>query len=158
MQTKEPSHPHHVLSPNAYLKRRNNGVDMARHHTLAFLLIFLGGGIGSMLRHAVNQTSAALFGVNFPWGTLLVNIIGSLAMGLLAGWFAFRGEGGQLLRLFLATGILGGFTTFSAFSLDAALLWESGRAVTAGIYAVGSVAAAILGVFAGIAIMRSLLA
>ena len=84
-----------------------------------------------MLRHAVNQASAAYFGVNFPWGTLFVNVVGSLAMGLLAGWFAFRGEGGQLLRLFLATGILGGFTTFSAFSIDAALLWERGQSAGA---------------------------
>ena len=122
------------------------------------LLIFLGGGIGSILRHTINQTSAAFFGPHFPWGTLFVNIVGSLAMGLLAGWFAFRGDGGQLLRLFLATGILGGFTTFSAFSLDAALLWERGQTVAAGMYAVGSVAAAIIAVFAGIAIMRTLLA
>jgi CrcB protein len=131
---------------------------MVGHRALAFLLIFLGGGIGSMLRHVVNQSSAALFGVKFPWGTLFVNIAGSLDMGLLAGWFAFRGEGGQWLRLFLATGILGGFTTFSAFSLDAALLWERGQTAVAAFYAVGSVAAAIIGVFAGIAIMRALLA
>ena len=69
---------------------------------------------GSMIRHAVNQTSAAMFGINLPYGTLSVNIVGSLMMGLIAGWFAFRGDGGQLLRLFLTTGILGGFTTFSA--------------------------------------------
>lgn len=131
---------------------------MAGHHALAFLLIFLGGGIGSVLRHTVNQISASLFGMNFPWGTLLVNIVGSLAMGLLAGWFTFRGEGGQLLRLFLATGVLGGFTTFSAFSLDAALLWERGQTAAVCMYAVGSVMAAIIGIFAGIAIMRTLLA
>jgi fluoride exporter len=131
---------------------------MAGHHTVAFLLVFLGGGIGSILRHTVNVTTAALFGVNFPWGTLSVNITGSLAMGLLAGWLAFRGEGGQLLRLFLATGILGGFTTFSAFSLDAALLWERGQMGAAVMYATGSVAAAIIGVFAGLTIMRALLA
>ena len=130
---------------------------MGSHHALAFLLIFLGGGIGSILRHAVNQKSAALLGVNFPWGTLCVNIIGSIAMGLLAGWFAFRGEGGQMLRLFLATGILGGFTTFSAFSLDAALLWERGQAAAAGMYVAGSVVSAIVGIFVGLAIMRSVL-
>jgi CrcB protein len=130
---------------------------MAGHHALAFFLVFLGGGIGSMLRHAVNQGSAALFGIHFPWGTLFVNIFGSLAMGLLAGWFALRGEGGQLPRLFLATGVLGGFTTFSAFSLDAALLWERGQVATAGMYAIGSVTMAIVGVFAGVAIMRALL-
>jgi fluoride exporter len=131
---------------------------MAGHHTLALLLVFLGGGIGSILRHTVNQTSAALFGVNFPWGTLFVNIIGSLAMGMLAGWFALRGQGGPLFRLFLATGVLGGFTTFSAFSLEAALLWERGQTAAAGMYVVGSVVGAIIGVLAGIAIMRTLLA
>jgi len=130
---------------------------MTSHHALAFLLIFIGGGLGSMLRHAVNQVSAAYFGVNFPWGTLSVNIAGSLAMGLLAGWFAFRSEGDPLLRLFLATGILGGFTTFSAFSLDAVLLWERGQYAGASFYVLGSVLAAIIGVFAGLAIMRALL-
>ena len=127
------------------------------HYALAFLLVFLGGGLGSILRHTVNQTSAALFGINYPFGTLLVNIVGSLAMGLVAGWFAFRGEGGQFLRLFLATGILGGFTTFSAFSLDAALLWERGEVAAAALYVLGSVAVAIISVFAGIAIIRALL-
>ena len=125
------------------------------HHALAFLLVFLGGGIGSMLRHAVNQASAALFGVGFPYGTLFVNVTGSLAMGLVAGWFAFRGESGQMLRLFLATGVLGGFTTFSAFSLDAALLWERGQTVGATLYVVGSLVAALLGVFTGLALMRA---
>jgi fluoride exporter len=127
------------------------------HHTLVFLLVFLGGGLGSMLRHAVNQASAAAFGMNFPYGTLFVNIFGSLAMGLIAGWFAFRGQGEQLLRLFLTTGILGGFTTFSAFSLDAALLWERGQTAGAALYIVSSVAASIVGVFIGLFIMRTAL-
>ena len=125
------------------------------HHALALLLIFLGGGLGSMLRHIVNQASAAVLGVNFGWGTLFVNIVGSFAMGLLAGWFAFRSEGQELLRLFLATGILGGFTTFSAFSLDALLLWERGQTMPALIYSAGSVAAAIISVSAGSLFMRS---
>ena len=125
------------------------------HHALALLLIFLGGGLGSMLRHLVNQACAAVFGVNFAWGTLFVNIVGSFAMGLLAGWFAFRSEGGELLRLFLATGILGGFTTFSAFSLDALLLWERGQITAALIYSAGSVGGAIISVFAGSLTMRS---
>src|SRR5688572_17393252 len=124
------------------------------HHAFAFLLVFIGGGLGSMLRHAVNQANAAIFGFNFSYGTLFVNIVGSLAMGLLAGWFAFRGEGGQFLRLFLTTGILGGFTTFSAFSLDAVLLWERGQTAGAAFYIVGSVAASIIGAFAGLFIMR----
>jgi CrcB protein len=130
---------------------------MVSHRVLAFVLIFIGGGLGSMLRHGVNQASAALFGVNFPYGTLSVNILGSLVMGLIAGWFAFRGEGGQLLRLFLTTGILGGFTTFSSFSLDAALLLERGQTATGICYALGSVVAGILCVFGGLAIMRSVL-
>jgi CrcB protein len=121
-----------------------------------FLLVFLGGGIGSILRHAVNLASTALFGVNFPSGTLAVNIIGSLAMGALAGFFAFRGDG-HLTRLFLTTGVLGGFTTFSAFALDAALLWERGQIGLAAFYVGTSVAAAIVGVFAGLGMMKALL-
>jgi CrcB protein len=129
---------------------------MVDNRALTFLIVFLGGGIGSMLRHAVNQASSAVIGVNFPYSIMIINITGSLAMGLIAGWFAFHGRGGQLLPLFLTTGILGGFTTFSAFSLDAALLWERGQIVSAGLYVVGSVGAAIACVFAGLAIMRTL--
>jgi CrcB protein len=127
------------------------------HRNLAFVLVFIGGGLGSMLRHAANQLSAVLFGINFPYGTLLVNIAGSLAIGLIAGWFALRGEGGQMLRSFLITGILGGFTTFSAFSLDAVLLWERGQPASAALYVVGSVMASIIAVFVGLALMRILL-
>ena len=130
---------------------------MVSHRTLAFVLIFVGGGLGSMSRHAVNEASSSLVSVNFPYGTLFVNVIGSLAMGLLAGWFAFRGEGGPLLRLFLATGFLGGFTTFSAFSLDAVLLWERGQTSVAFLYVGGSLGATILSVFVGLAIIRNVL-
>jgi CrcB protein len=130
---------------------------VSQHTGFALLIIFLGGGIGSMLRHSVNQAAVALLGVSFPWGTLFVNIAGSFAMGLVAGWFAFHGGGGQMLRLFLATGVLGGFTTFSAFSLDAALLLEKGQTAAAATYVVFSVVAAVAGVFAGVAIMRALL-
>ena len=115
-----------------------------------------GGGIGSMLRHAANLIGASLFGLNIPADTLFVNITGSLAMGLLAGWFAFRGHSDQLTRLFLTTGIIGGFTTFSAFSLEAALLLERGHSVGAMLYVIGSVVIAIAGIFAGIAIIRAL--
>jgi len=125
-------------------------------HLLGYLLVFLGGGLGSMLRHAVNQTSAFLLGSGF-WGTLFVNITGSFAMGLIAGWFAFRGEGGgQAFRLFLTTGILGGYTTFSTFSLDAALFWERGQPWGTACYVSGSMAAGILGLFAGLALVRGL--
>jgi len=126
-------------------------------HRIGFVLVFVGGGLGSILRHAVNQASA-LLGLNFPYGTFFVNILGSLVMGLIAGWFALRGEGGQMMRLFLTTGVLGGFTTFSAFSLDAALLWERGQAGATAFYVLGSVVVAILSVFIGLATMKVLLA
>src|SRR5215510_2512113 len=84
-----------------------------------YLIVFLGGGIGSALRHGVNMLCARLFGIGFPFGTLTVNVTGSIAMGLLAGYFAFKGDAAQSWRLFLMTGVLGGYTTFSAFSLDA---------------------------------------
>jgi CrcB protein len=125
------------------------------HQRFVFLLIFVGGGIGSMLRHAVNQTTAAVLGVNFPFGTLLVNIIGSFIVGLLAGWFALRGgSSSQSLRLFLTTGIVGGFTTFSAFTLDTALLWERGQLGVAALYALGTIAAGLLSLCAGLVIVR----
>jgi len=125
-------------------------------HLLAYLLVFLGGGLGSLLRHAVNHASVFLFGVGF-WGTLGVNITGSFAMGLLVGWFAFRSEGGsQLLRLFLTTGLLGGFTTFSAFSLETALFWERGQLWAMAFYIGGSVAVGVLGLLGGLALVRSM--
>src|SRR5262245_63998268 len=102
-------------------------------HAFGFLLVFVGGGLGSMFRHAVNRASLSILGPDFPYGTMFVNITGSLAMGLIAGWFALRGKGGQMVPLFLTTGILGGFTTFSAFSLDVALLWERGQILSTAI-------------------------
>lgn len=121
-------------------------------------LVFLGGGLGAALRHGVNLTAARLLGSGFPWGTSFVNVVGCFAMGLIAGWFAFRADAGvtQHTRLFLTTGILGGFTTFSAFSLDTALLWERGAVTAAAIYVVGSVALSIAAVFAGLWLIRSL--
>ena len=88
-------------------------------------------------------------------GTLVVNVVGSLCMGLLIGWFAKRGATSDELRLFLATGFLGGFTTFSAFSLDFASLWERGETMSAFSYAATSVVVSILAVFAGLWFMRS---
>ena len=123
-----------------------------------FLLVFLGAGIGGALRHAVNLGCARACGTAFPYGTLAVNVVGSFVMGLLAGWLAFKTEAGwsQPLRLFATTGILGGFTTFSAFSLDAVLLYERGEPALAGAYALGSVVLSILGLVAGLAIVRAL--
>jgi CrcB protein len=121
---------------------------------VGYLVVFLGAGVGGVLRHAVNR-AALLFGSPFPWSALVVNVTGCLAMGLLAGWLAFRGESGQTLRLFLATGILGGYTTFSAFSLDAVLLWERGQFWNATFYVGGSVVLSIACMFVGLAAMRS---
>lgn len=123
----------------------------------AYLLVFLGAGIGGAMRHGVNTGCARWCGLDFPWGTLMVNVLGSLAMGLIAGWLAFRAAEGwsQHARLFLTTGILGGFTTFSAFSLDAVLLWERGQVAAASLYVIGSVIASIAALFIGLALVRS---
>jgi CrcB protein len=122
------------------------------------LLVFLGAGIGGALRHGVNIACARACGTAFPWGTLTVNVVGSFAMGLLAAWLAFRAGAGwsQGMRLFLATGILGGFTTFSAFSLDAVLLWERGAALAAFAYVAASVVLSIAGLVLGLAMVRGL--
>ncbi|MEI8275433.1 MAG: fluoride efflux transporter CrcB [Hyphomicrobiales bacterium] len=122
---------------------------------MAYLIVFLGGGLGAAMRHGVNIASARAFGTGFPYGTLLINITGSLLMGLVAAYFAFKGDASQHWRLFLTTGILGGYTTFSAFSLDAALLYERGEVSAAAIYVVASVALSIAGLFAGFALVRN---
>jgi fluoride exporter len=119
-----------------------------------YLLVFFGGGLGASLRHAVNMLSTRTLGTAFPYHTFIINISGSTVMGLIAGYLAFRGEATQHWRLFLMTGILGGYTTFSAFSLDTALLYERGEIGLAVLYVVGSVGLSILGLFAGLALVR----
>lgn len=121
---------------------------------MGYLIVFLGAGIGGALRHGVNLASARLFGVGFPFGTIIVNIAGSLLMGLLAGYFALRTGVPQHMRLFLTTGILGGFTTFSAFSLDAALLMERHAYWSATAYILGSVILSLVALFAGLSFFR----
>ena len=123
---------------------------------MAYLIVFLGGGLGAALRHGINIAAARFAGTGFPYGTLFINVAGSLAMGLIAEYFALKGHLPQHWRLFLTTGILGGFTTFSAFSLEAALLYERGQIAGAAIYVVASVVLAIAGLFAGLAIVRAL--
>ncbi|MCB1386002.1 MAG: fluoride efflux transporter CrcB [Nitratireductor sp.] len=120
------------------------------------LLVALGGAIGASLRHLAGLFCMRVLGHAFPWGTAFVNVTGSLAMGLLIGWLAHRASGtSQELRLFLATGLLGGFTTFSAFSLDFASLWERGETLVAASYAVGSVALSLAAIFFGLWLSRS---
>ncbi len=122
----------------------------------AALLVFVGAGLGGVLRHGVNLAAARILGTGLPWGTLTVNVVGSFLMGLIAGWLALRaGEGwSQPVRLFLATGILGGFTTFSAFSLDAALLWERGQGGMAAAYVAASVALSLAALAGGLFLIR----
>jgi len=121
---------------------------------MGFLIVFLGGGLGAALRHGVNLTSARLIGTAFPYATLFENVSGSLVMGLLAAYFAFKGGASQHWRLFFTTGILGGYTTFSAFSLDTALLYERGEFGLALLYVVSSVGLSVGGLFAGLALVR----
>ena len=106
---------------------------------MAYIVVFIGSGIGGMLRHGVNVASAHLFGTGLPLGTAFVNVVGSFLTGLLVGVFALKGHGGEGLRLFLATGVLGGFTTFSTFSLEAVMLFRRGEISAAIAYASGSV-------------------
>jgi fluoride exporter len=118
-----------------------------------WLLVFVGGGLGAVARHGVNRAGLAALGPGFPWWTLAVNVTGSLAIGLLAGLFGAM-ETGNNARLFLVTGFLGGFTTFSAFSLDALTLWERGEPVHAGLYIVGSVILSLVAAAAGLMLSR----
>ena len=118
-----------------------------------WLLVFVGGGLGAAARHGINRAGLALLGPGFPWWTLGVNVLGSFLIGLLAGLFDVMGTG-QNARLFLTTGFLGGFTTFSAFSLDALTLWECGAMLQAGLYVAGSVIASLIAVIAGLMISR----
>ncbi len=122
---------------------------------LHLVLVALGGAIGAGIRHLSNLGALRLIGPNYPWGTMLINIVGSLVMGLFIGLMARRGESAEL-RLFVATGILGGFTTFSAFSLDFATLWERGATLPALGYALFSVVGAIVALFLGLWLVRTL--
>lgn len=124
----------------------------------AYILVFLGAGVGGALRHGVNLSCARYCGPEFAWGTAAINVSGSLLMGLAAGYFTLRaGESwAQPARLFATTGVLGGFTTFSAFSLDAVHLWERGAPGAASLYVLGSVIFSLLGLITGLALVRGL--
>ena len=121
-----------------------------------YLAVFVGAGLGGMLRHGVNRASLAYFGPAFPYSTLFVNIAGGMLMGVLAELFLLRGGGSQEFRLFLITGFLGGFTTFSAFSLDAALMWQRSDYAALACYIVASVLLSIAALFMGMAAVRAL--
>ena len=124
------------------------------------LLVIAGGGVGAGLRYGVGLAASRYLGLGFPWGTVLCNVAGSLAMGLLIGALAhgLLGEGQRMndARLLLGVGVLGGFTTFSTFSLDAVALWERGDLAQAAGYVAGSVAVGLAGFVVGLRLMRGL--
>ncbi len=120
------------------------------------LLVAAGGALGSVLRYLVGLWTLRSFGPSFPWGTLTVNITGSFLIGVFAEVIARKFGASAEMRVFLITGILGGYTTFSAFSLDAITLFERGEPVTALIYVASSVLLSALAVFAGLALMRAI--
>lgn len=123
---------------------------------MSFLLVFIGSGIGGMARHGVGLLALKWFGPNFPVGTLFINIVGSLLIGVVAEYWALKSGLPQPARLFLTTGIIGGFTTFSAFSLETALLWERGQPLIAAAYVAASVVLAIGALFFGLWLIRIL--
>ena len=110
------------------------------------LLVFLGGGLGASCRHLINLGAMRLLGAGFPFGTFIVNLLGSAAMGVIVEGAALRWQLSQEMRLFLTTGILGGFTTFSAFSLDAMVLWERGRQDLALLYVAGTLLLSLMAI------------
>ena len=119
-----------------------------------FLIVAAGGALGAVARYGIGRLLPA---GGWPWATLTVNGVGGLLMGLLAGWLAFRGGAqGESIRLFAAVGVLGGFTTFSAFSLDAANMLERGQHALAAAYIGGSVALGLAGLFLGLWIARAM--
>ncbi|MVA97520.1 fluoride efflux transporter CrcB [Nitratireductor sp. CAU 1489] len=119
-------------------------------------IIAAGGAIGASLRHLTGVLFLRLLGPGFPWATLTVNIVGGFAMGLLVELLARRVGASPELRLFMATGLLGGFTTFSAFSLEVALLWERGALCLAALYLAASVIGAVGALFCGLWLARAL--
>ena len=125
--------------------------------TNPFILVFLGGGIGSVLRLAVYRLARIWLAPEFPWGTLIVNVVGGFVAGTVSAWIISRSAGASdSASLFLMTGVLGGFTTFSAFSLDAVLLWQRGQGAVAAVYVLASVMLSVLGVIAGLGAGRLL--
>lgn len=122
---------------------------------MGYLIVFTGAGIGGSFRHAVNLLALRTLGADaFPFGTLSINVVGSFLLGIVAEYFAFRSGLSHQWRLFLTTGIISGFTTFSAFSLEVALLYERGRIAAAFAYALSSVLLSVGALFLALALVR----
>lgn len=123
-----------------------------------YVIVFVGAGLGGAFRHALNNLVPKAFGTEYPYATPIINITGSMAMGFLIGWLTFRAGAGwsQHVRLFVATGILGGYTTFSTFSLETVLLIERNAWGAALAYVVGSVTFGIAGLYGALMLSRSL--
>src|SRR3569832_1150233 len=118
---------------------------------MAYIVVFLGGGLGAALRHGINIAVARMLGAGFPYATFFINVTGSFVMGLIAAWFAFKGDASQHWRLFLTTGFLGGYTSFSTFSHNATQHKEHRQHTLAAGYVFGSGVLGIVGLFAGLA-------
>jgi CrcB protein len=121
-----------------------------------YLQVALGGALGATARYATGLAATRLLGKGFPWGTLIVNVAGGVLMGVLV--VVLLQLSANRYAPFLMTGVLGGFTTFSAFALDAVTLYERGQTMLAAGYVVASVSLSILGLFAGLLLARSVLA
>lgn len=122
---------------------------------LQTILVMAGGAIGAALRYHAGRLCLALLGPGWPWGTLFVNVAGGLVMGLVAGWLGLRGTGGDGARLFLAVGVLGGFTTFSSFSLETMVMIERGEILSALTYILVSVIASVGALAIGLGLAKT---
>ncbi|MDF2384578.1 fluoride efflux transporter CrcB [Nostoc ellipsosporum NOK] len=122
----------------------------------ALLLVMLGGAFGSGARFLTGKLTLAWFGPNYPWGTLAVNLIGGFLMGVFVGTLAKLGQGGEQWRLLIAVGVLGGYTTFSAFTLDLMNMIQRGDYGMGLAYVLASVVGSALALFAGLSILRAL--
>ena len=121
---------------------------------MGYLIVFIGSGLGGMLRYAVGMLSIRVFGTNFPYGTLGINVLGPALMGIVVGVFTTSNLTSQDTKLFLTTGVIGGFTTFSTFSLDAAVLWERGQQLAAAAYVVASVIVSLMALILTMMVVR----
>lgn len=123
---------------------------------MGFVLVFIGSGLGGMARHAVGLLAIRWFGLGFPFGTLAINVLGSFLIGIVTEYWAVKSGLPQPARLFLTTGVIGGFTTFSTFSLETALLWERGQPLLAAIYVTASLALSVGALFGALWLVRAL--